>query len=78
MNLAQSIKEYICSSFDVEADELELDTELFSSGILDSFSMVSLVHFIEKTASVKFGAFDLNMSNLDSIEAILRFVDSKS
>lgn len=78
MDLGQTLKNFICDCFDVEDEELEMDTELFSSGILDSFSMVVLVDFVENTASVKFGAFDLNMTNLDSIEAIVRFVDSKS
>lgn len=50
------ILEYIKNEYldEDEADEMQLDenTPLISSGIVDSFSMVSLKRFLEKTYAV--------------------------
>lgn len=78
MSIEGQLRSFICECFGIDEQDVDLDTELFSSGMLDSFSMVSLVEFIEQTASIKFGTFDLNMSNLDSISAMLAFVESKT
>lgn len=64
-------------------EELDLDEPvedealLFSSALLDSFSMVSLVAFVEKRAGLRFSPGDVNLGNLDSIGRMLRFVAAK-
>lgn len=59
-------------------DQLDLDdvaagTELFSSGLLDSFSLVEVLMFIETEAGIKVPATDVNFDNLDSPERILAY-----
>ena len=73
----QSLMSYLADNFDVDAEDIEETTPLFSSNLLDSFGMVDLVSFIESEASVKFEALDLHMDNLDSVQKILSFVDRK-
>ena len=51
------------------------ETPLFSSNLLDSFSMVDLIMFIEKESGVRLDPTDVSLDNLDSIDRILRFVD---
>ena len=58
----------------VEADSLTEDTHLFSDGVLDSFTMVDLIAFIEKEAEVKPG--DVRLDNLDSVDRILSYADA--
>jgi len=60
----------------VETGSLTDDTRLFSDGVLDSFSMVDLIAFIEKEAEVKMNPGDVRLDNLDSVDRILNYVDS--
>ncbi len=52
------------------------DTALFSSGRLDSFSMVDLILFIEQQTESRMAPGDVRMDNLDSVTRILGYVDS--
>lgn len=58
----------------VDTAEVAEDTPLFSSGTIDSFSLVSLILFIERKG-VKVNPLDVNLENLDSVERILRFAN---
>ncbi len=72
------LRRYLSERFGIEADGLDDDAPLFSDGLLDSFSMVELINFIESTEGIKVGAMDVQLENLDSVARILRFVDAKS
>jgi acyl carrier protein len=60
-----------------ERNELNEKSPLYSSGLLDSFSLMDLVVFIEKNANIKIGATDLTLDNMDRVERILAFVQKK-
>ncbi len=68
---------FLADNFDVDIEDIEDDTPLFSSSLMDSFGMIDLVTFIEEEAKVKFGALDMHLDNLDTVNQILAFVDSK-
>jgi acyl carrier protein len=51
------------------------DTLLFSSGLIDSFSLIELISFIEAQATIRMDAMDVSLDNLDSVERILRFAN---
>lgn len=68
---------YLADNFDVDREDIEDDTPLFSSSLLDSFGMIDLVTFIKAEAAVKFGALDMHLDNLDSVSQILAFVAAK-
>jgi acyl carrier protein len=53
-------------------------TPLFSSNLLDSFSIVELIAFIESSAGIRMDAWDVTLDNLDSIERIKQYVDGKT
>jgi len=53
------------------------ETELKESGILDSFSTLKLVSFLEETFKVEFEADDLEPGNLSSLASIERLVHAK-
>lgn len=72
----QALLAYITDNFDVE--DIDDDTPLFSSNLLDSFSMVELVVFVEHEVSIKIGALDIHLDNLDSVEKIIFFVQRKT
>lgn len=58
----------------VDTTQIDDDTPLFSSGTIDSFSLVSLIMFIERNG-VKLEPLDVNLENLDSVARILRFAN---
>ncbi len=72
----ETLIEFLKNKMGLDTSDIEKDTKLFSSGILDSFSMVELVIFIEKSADIKLNPTDLRLDNLDSIERILNFIAS--
>jgi acyl carrier protein len=60
----------------VDVDDVEEDTPLFSSGILDSFAIVSLMTWLENDAGIQVLPSDVNLANFDSLSRILRYVQS--
>jgi acyl carrier protein len=75
--IRNALLSYLADNFDVDMEDIEDDTPLFSSSLLDSFGMIDLVGFIEIEAAVKFGALDMHLDNLDSVRQILAFVETK-
>ena len=54
------------------------DTPLFSSAVLDSFSLVDLVSFVEKQIGAKIKAMDVNLDNFDTIERIIAYASRRT
>ena len=62
---------------DLNIDEpIDGETELFSSGLLDSVSMVSLITFIEEKTGATIQPADVTLENFDTVERILAYVAS--
>jgi acyl carrier protein len=62
------------------ADDLGIDTSgitgdapLFSTGLVDSFALVSLMTFLEDQGGFRLSPADVNLDNLDTIERIVAF-----
>ena len=73
----ESLKTYLGNRMGLDTATLEENTPLFSSNLLDSFSMVDLIMFIEKEGGVRLDPADVSLDNLDSIGRILKFVDGR-
>jgi acyl carrier protein len=50
------------------------DTPLFSSGLIDSFSLVRLMVFLESEGQFRINPTDVSLDNMDSVARIVRFV----
>jgi acyl carrier protein len=59
-------------------EELAADTELFSSGALDSVAMLQLITFVEEEAGIRVRPEDVTLDNFDSATRIVRFAESQS
>lgn len=57
---------------------VEGDTSFLESGIIDSTGVLELVAFLEEEFHVKVEDEDLIPANLDSVNAVTRFVERKS
>jgi len=54
------------------------DTSFLESGLIDSTGVLELVAFLEEQFHIKVEDEDLIPANLDSIDALTRFVERKS
>jgi acyl carrier protein len=57
--------------------DLDADTDLLESKILDSFSVVQLVMFIQERFAVEFEAEDLTRANLSTLSSIVTLLDKR-
>ena len=68
------LKSCLIKEFNLERVEITEDTPLFSSNLLDSFSMVDLVRIVEEMTGSRIRPTDLTLENFDSISRILIFI----
>ncbi len=61
----------------VDTTDLDEDTLLFSSGIVDSAGLVEVIVFVESEESMKFAPEEISLDHLDSIGRILSFVAAR-
>lgn len=72
-----SLRRYLHEKQGLELEDFDDDTLLFSSGLIDSFSMVDLILFIEDTADLRVHPADVTLDHLDSVNRILAFVEAR-
>jgi acyl carrier protein len=75
----QKLREFLKEALENHGDHKEFtDSEsLFVSGRLDSFSMMSLVMYLEQAFNLNFSDFEFDVDLLDSVNEIEELVDSK-
>ena len=82
MNLSakQQLKNFIDKALASQADRGAYtdDEALFSSGRLDSFSMMNLVMYLEQTFAIDFSSTGFDIDLVDSIDAIESLVDTQA
>ena len=69
-----TLRAFLASELGVNVAKVEDDTLLFSTGTIDSFSLVTLISFLEEQGGFQMDAGDVNLENLDSVERILAYV----
>ena len=66
------------SNTGLSTEGISEDSPLFSSGLLDSFSLMELMTFLESDVGIRIGPDDLTLDNFDTTNRILEFVRSAS
>jgi acyl carrier protein len=69
--------DFVSEYFQLDRDYLESDLPLFSSSLLDSTSMITLVSFLEEKTGLTVDADDLTLDNFDTVSAILSFCKAR-
>jgi acyl carrier protein len=64
---------FLGSELGVDATTVSDDTPLFSSGLIDSFSLVRLMVFLESEGQFRINPTDVSLDNMDTVSRILRF-----
>jgi acyl carrier protein len=70
--------DFLVARLGIASDELGDDTPLFTGGLLDSFSMVDLIQFLEEESGQQMSETEVNLENLDSVGRILAYAASRS
>jgi acyl carrier protein len=78
MNYAKEVREFIVRDF-LFGDESALkdDTSFLDTGIVDSTGMLELIMFLETACAIKVEPEEMVPENLDSINRVVRFINSK-
>lgn len=73
----EDFHQFLTDELGVESDKVEPDTPLFSSGLVDSFSLVVLMTFIENSGEVSITPADVTLENFDSVNRVLAFIERR-
>lgn len=70
------VRDYVIEEYVDEDDDVEVDyeTPLISSGLVDSFSMVSLKAFLEKKYEIKLPDEEATPEAFDTVNSIVALV----
>jgi acyl carrier protein len=69
----EGLRDFLRNKLRVDDSQVRKDSALFSTGLIDSFALVTLLAYIEKAAGVRIAPTDVTLDNFDSIERILEF-----
>jgi acyl carrier protein len=58
-------------------ETVTLKTDLITSGIIDSLSLIQLVTYLEKEAEIEIQDVDVNPENFQSVESILNYLERR-
>ena len=78
--IKDKLRLYILENFLFTDDQSELDNEdsFMDTGIIDSTAILELIFFMEEEFSVKVEGEEMVPDNLDSINKVTRFIESKT
>ena len=72
---SDSLLAFLQEDLGVDIDDVDADTPLFSSQLVDSFALVTLMMFLEKQTGIRIAPTDVNLDNMDTIARMLAYVD---
>jgi acyl carrier protein len=70
--------EFLGEDLGVDTSDLAPNSLLFSTGVIDSFALVSLMTYLETEGRFRLSPTEVNLDNLDSIERIIAFCERKA
>ena len=77
-NYMETVRHFIAEKFLFgDGEEFKEDTSLLEEGIVDSTGILELVMFLEEAYGIKIEDEELIPQNMDSLQNIARFLDSK-
>jgi len=73
----EKLKAYIIDELISEDHQVDDDTSLFSTRIVNSRNLMSLVSFLEEEFDIKISPMDLTLDNFDTINNMTVYVKSR-
>ena len=79
MDPVNDVKEFIIENFLFgDEEQIELETDFFEKGIIDSTGVIELVSFMEETFEISIDDEELIPENLSSLKNIKEFLQKKT
>ena len=77
MALPQGVTDFLKENAErAGAPPPSIETDLFKSGVLDSFALIDFVTVLEEECGVKVPDADVNPANFQTMAAVERYVES--
>ncbi|MEZ4629935.1 MAG: acyl carrier protein [Deinococcales bacterium] len=76
-DLGLQIKTLISDETGIDVDEIDNNTALLSSGLVDSFAFVAVLSLIEFEYGIEFSPSELTIENFDTIDSIIELTKQK-
>ena len=77
MELKYKVKDYIIEASMEDAKNIQDDTQIFETGLLDSMGLLFLIEFLKEKFDVEVDDEELNPKNFESVNSIADFVERK-
>jgi acyl carrier protein len=74
---SDSLLGYLKDNVGLDTSAIQPDTPLFTSNLIDSFSLIDLIVFVESEMGVKIDPDDVQIENFDSVASIMHFAQTK-
>lgn len=74
---AQDLITFLKESLNID-EQIDAETELFSTGILDSVAMMNMIAFVEETARTDIHPADVTLENFDTVSRVVALVNGPS
>lgn len=74
LRVRATLMDFVTRSFNVQPEDIDLDSSLVDQGIVDSFGLVELTAFIEKEHGVVVRQEDMTREAFGSMNKMARFV----
>ncbi|SEN81161.1 Acyl carrier protein [Gemmobacter aquatilis] len=74
---ADTLIAYLRNDLNLE-DDIAPETELFSSGLLDSVAMMTIIAFVEEQAGIEVRPADVTLENFDTVQAIVAYAHAEA
>ena len=75
MLTADGLLAFLEDDLGVDIQDVDEDTLLFSSQLVDSFALVTLMMFLEREAGIRIAPADVNLDNMDTIGRMLAYAN---
>lgn len=70
----ETLIEFIEDEVGVDTSKVNEDTLLFSTGIVDSFALVTLMSFVETQTGIRMEMADVTLENFDSVNRMIAYI----
>lgn len=69
------IRQFLADELGIDTTDIEADTALFSSGVVDSFALITLMMHLEAIGGFRINPADVTLDNMDSLGRIVSFAN---
>lgn len=73
-DVRSKIKNFLNESLEVDISSISDSEELFTSGLIDSFSLIELLEFLEQELNFTVDFAEIIVDDFDTIDALVKLV----